>query len=227
MVFLSLQAERLNRLLIYLVSFAAGAFFGDVFFHLLPELVEENGFSIALSLQILAGIVFFLVIEKVVQWRHCHSVDCDRHSLPLTTMNLIGDGVHNFIDGIVIGVSFIISIPVGIATTIAVIVHEIPQEIGDCGVLLYGGLSKKKTLLFNFLSATLAIAGTIIALFIGVYAQTLTTYLGAFGVGTFLYIAGSDLIPEIKRDESLFHSLIQSLIFMLGIGMMALLLVVE
>ena len=156
---LSMQISRLKKILIYLVSFSAGALFGDAFIHLLPEIVEEAGFEFIISLYTLTGIAVFFVLEKVVQWHHYLLPHTKEQSHPFAIMNLVGDGVHNFIDGLIIGASYLAGIPVGIATTIAVIFHEIPQEVGDFGVLLHGGFKIKKAVLFNFLTAALAILG--------------------------------------------------------------------
>ena len=224
--FLSIKAERLNQILLYLVSFAAGAFFGDVFIHLIPE-IGETGFTLKNSLVSLGGVVVFLIIEKLIQWRHCHHATTEDHPHPIATINLIGDGVHNFVDGLIIGASYLIATPVGIATTIAVILHEIPQEIGDFGVLLYSGMSKKRALFFNFLSAATAILGTLIALLGSIYIKTITNALIPFAIGSFLYIAGSDLIPEIQKETNTQKSLIQIFAFIFGIAIMALLLILE
>ena len=223
--FLSLNAKILERALLYLVSFAAGAFFGDVFLHLIPETVNgSGGWSIAFSLYSLAGIVFFLIIEKFIHWRHCHYPTSAEHPHPFAMMNLIGDGLHNFIDGMVIGASYLVSIPLGIATTIAVILHEIPQEIGDFGVLLHGGFSKKKAIMFNFLSATASIIGAIASLLVSAFTPALIDILIPFAIGCFLYIAGSDLIPEIQKEPALAKPYAQVLMFILGICLMAVLL---
>lgn len=145
---LSLKAKSLEKILIYMIAFAAGALLGDVFIHLLPE-ISENEFTFSSSLYILLGIAFAFVIEKFARWRHCHNPTTKSHPHYLSTMNLFGDGVHNFIDGIIIGVSYLVSIPIGIATTLAVVFHEIPQEIGDFSVLIYAGFTRKKALFFN------------------------------------------------------------------------------
>jgi zinc and cadmium transporter len=226
--FLSLGNERLKKILLYLVSFSAGAFFGDIFFHLLPQVSGgSGGWSRMASLYSVIGIVFLLIVEKYIHWRHCHYPTTKNHPHPFAVMNLIGDGIHNFVDGMVIGASYLVSIPVGIATTIAIILHEIPQEIGDFGVLLYGGFSKRKAMLFNFLSATVAIAGTIAVLVAHLYIDALNSALIPFAIGSFLYIAGSDLIPEIQKEDNLAKSYMQVILFILGIAVMAGLLVFE
>ena len=142
-------------------------------------------------------------------------------------MNLIADGAHNFIDGVLIGVSYMVSLPIGIATTIAVILHEIPTEIGDFGVLLHAGYSTRRALQYNFLSALMAVAGTLLALSIGPSISSFTTAVLPITAGGFLYIAGSDLIPELHREINLKHTLLQFLAILAGIGLMVALLWIE
>src|SRR3989338_3660575 len=177
---LSVNVEKLKTMLIYMVSFSAGALFGDAFFHLLPEVVEESGFGISVSISLLAGITIFFVIEKIINIRHSHIPLGEGHVHTFTLMNLFGDAMHNFIDGLLIGASYLASIPVGIATTLAVIFHEIPQEIGDFGVLLHGGFSTRKALLYNFFTGLTAVLGTLIALLISTRIEHLTTILVPF-----------------------------------------------
>lgn len=224
---LSIKIERLKKILIYMISFAAGALLGDAFLHLLPHVVAENGFTLAISFYILTGLGVMFIVEKVIHWRHCHNPTCDAHPHPFALMNLFGDAVHNFIDGLVIGAAYLVSIPVGIATTIAVILHEIPQEIGDFGVLLHGGFSKAKALLLNFATALTAIVGVVVALLLGIYVENLTTFLIPFAAGGFIYIASADLIPEMHKTVKISRSLIQFLFFVLGIGVMLLILLTE
>jgi len=217
---LSIKKDRLKKILIYTISFSAGALFGDAFIHLIPEAVEETGFSLKTALYILSGIVFSFITEKFIHWRHCHLPHSKEHIHPFAIMNLLGDSVHNFIDGLIIGASYLVNIPTGIATTIAVILHEIPQEIGDFGVLLQGGFSKAKALAFNFLTAATAILGAIISLMLSSYIKGLTTFLIPFAAGTFIYIAGTDLIPELHKEVKFQRSLIQLVTFLIGIGIM-------
>jgi len=226
-LFLALQAEKLKKILLFLVSFAAGGLLGDAFLHLLPEAVETMGFSLEVSLAVLAGLLVFFVLEKFIAWRHCHIPTSREHPHPLALMNLVGDGFHNFMDGMVITASFLAGLPLGIATTLAVIFHEIPQEIGDFGVLLHGGFSRRKALFFNFLSALAALAGVLFIFFLGAKFTYLTQLLIPFTAGGFLYIAGSDLIPELHKETKLAKSLLQMLGLILGIGVMMLLLLNE
>ncbi len=223
---LLIKVKNLNKILLYLVSFAAGALLGDVFIHLIPELIEENLFNLKTSFLILGGILLFFIIEKIVHWQHCHVPQNGGHEHPFVVTNLVGDGVHNFIDGLIIGASYIVNIPLGIATTIAVIFHEIPQEIGDFGVLLHGGFSKSKALLFNFLSALTAVAGGLIA-FLASGITPITDYLIPLAIGGFIYIAGSDLIPELHKNFETKKSIFQILALIAGITVMSLLLLLE
>ncbi|MEI8349579.1 MAG: ZIP family metal transporter [Candidatus Omnitrophota bacterium] len=221
---LSLRREKLDKILLLLVSFSVGGLFGDAFIHLLPETFEKIGAKLVASSLIIFGILIFFVLEKIVRWRHCHTPTSGEHLHPVVTLNLIGDGVHNLIDGMIIGASFSISISIGIATTLAVILHEIPQEIGDFGVLVHGGLSIKKALFFNFISALTSIVGAVISLTIGSYVKGYTVALLPVAAGGFLYIAGSDLIPELHGcDTKISTSLWQFLFIILGISTMALL----
>lgn len=217
---LSINTKKLRKFLIYMVSFSAGALLGDAFIHLLPEAVEEFGFGINTSLYVLSGILVFFVSEKIIKWRHCHMHYHDDHVHSFAVMNLIGDGFHNFIDGLIIAASYLVSIPVGIASTLAVAFHEIPQEIGDFGVLLHGGYTKKKALFFNFLTALTAVLGAIVALLLGNYFENITMFLIPFAAGGFIYIAGTDLIPELHREVKVRKSFLQLLSIILGIASM-------
>jgi len=224
---LGLKDEFLNKILIYLVSFSAGALLGGAFLHLIPAAVAEHGFHIETSLLILSGISFSFVMEKIICWRHCHHTTTDNHPHPFAWMNLVGDFFHNFIDGIIIGVAYVVSIPVGIAATLAVALHEIPQEIGDFGVLIHGGFSKGKALLLNFAVSLSAVLGVVVALLMGHYAENLSHMVIPFAAGTFIYIGGSDLIPELHKHQGLVKGILQFITFMLGIGIMMLTLLLE
>jgi len=232
---LAAKQDWLRRVLLYLVGFSAGALLGDVFIHLLPEYIEEHGFGLSAGVAVLAGIVVFFILEQIIHWHHHHSIDCGEegactpkgiHAFAIT--NLVGDAFHNFLDGIVIAAGYLLSLPVGIATTIAVILHEIPQEIGDFGVLLHGGFTRTRAILFNLLTALTAIAGAILALYLGERIEVMSKFLAPFAAGSFIYIAGADLIPEIHREhKTTGASLLKLASFLLGIGVMALLLLAE
>jgi len=223
-----LADKKIKKGFIYLVSFAAGGLFGDTFFHLIPEVAEETGFGITASLLIIIGILSSFGLERFLQWRHCHIPTSQEHPHSFAYMNLFGDAAHNLIDGVIIAVSYLASIPVGIATTIAVIFHEIPQELGDFSVLVYGGFSKRKALMFNFLTALTAIIGAIIAFAVGSTIEGFVPLLIPFAAGNFIYIAGSDLIPELRKDTpDLKKSALQLAFLILGIIPMLLLLLLE
>ncbi len=220
-LFFFLKKSTLDKTLLFLVSLSAGSLFGGALLHLLPEAIEKTGFTLTVSLSVLAGIISFFLIEKYVHWHHCHDAQCQGHKHHLVVMNLVGDGVHNFIDGVIIAVSYLASIPLGIATTIAVILHEVPQEISDFGVLLYSGLKKSKALFYNLLSALVAVIGAIIGLMFA--TETFISLIIPFAAGGFIYIAGSDLIPELHKKCGAKDSFWHILALILGISLMVLL----
>lgn len=225
--FLSLQEKVLKKLLIFFVSFAVGGLLGDAFIHLIPESFEKLGSGLGTSLLILAGVFIFFSLEKFIRWRHCHIPISDHHTHPLATMNLIGDATHNLIDGMLIGASYMVSIPLGISTTIAIVLHEIPQEIGEFGVLLHSGMPVKKALFLNFLSALFALFGGVIALLVSSRIENFALYLLPITAGGFIYIAGSDLMPELQHETRIYSSLYQFFSILMGIGILALLTVLE
>lgn len=213
-----IKEKRIKDFLLYFISFSVGALLGDVFIHLLPEVIEEHGgFPVEVSFYILGSIVATFLVEKLIHWKHHSSNHKDHHHPPITAVTMFGDTLHNFIDGLALGASFLISVPVGIATTVAIILHEIPQEIGNYGVLLHGGYTKKRALYVNFLSALSAVAGTIIALLVGVQVENAVVFLSAFAVGNFIYIAASDMIPELHKEVSPSKSFWQLMTMILGI----------
>jgi zinc and cadmium transporter len=218
--------SRFKSALHLLVSFAAGALLGDVFIHLLPELAEADRLTPTISLVILASIVGFFITEKFIHLHHHHNeTDEDEHRHhPVAYLNLIGDGLHNLIDGLIIGGAYLIDIQLGLATTVAVMLHEIPQEIGDFSILIYAGMSRGKALFYNFLSALTAIVGVIIALIVG-NVDSFAAILVAVGIGSFIYIAVADLIPEIHKSRHKIWPQVLAMAF--GIGIMLLLLTIE
>jgi len=224
---LSIKQERLNKVLIYLVSLSAGTLLGDAFIHLIPESFESFEKKIFPSVFILLGIILFFILEKIIHWRHCHEIACENHPHPFSYVILAGDSLHNFIDGMIIAASFLVSIPIGIATTVAVIFHEIPQEIGDFGSLVYGGFARSKALLYNFFSAIFAVFGALLVLSINVNMDNIASFLIPFAAGGFIYIASVDLIPELKKHENLKQSIGQVAFFILGIMIMFTLVLVE
>ncbi len=214
-----LQEKVLNYVVILLVSFSSGSLFGDAFIHLLPETVAKEGFSVAVSLFTLSGIAVSFSVEKIIHWRHVHSTS-QSHIESFAYMNLLGDAAHNFIDGVVIGTAYMVSVRVGLATTIAVLLHEIPQEMGDFGVLVHGGFSRRRALLYNFATAVIALAGTLLAIALIDFAEGVSTFLAPFAAGTFIYIAGADLIPQLHKEREVRDSLFQLVFFVGGIGVM-------
>lgn len=224
---ISIDLERLKRALRYLIAFAAGALLGDAFLHLLPQTFSQGSDARAVAVRILAGLIVFLFLERIVYWRHSHMPTSEHAPHAVGVTNLVGDAVHNFIDGAVIGGSFLVSPALGLTTTLAVILHEIPQEIGDFSILLHAGYTRTRALWLNFLSAVVAILGTVTTLALGSSVQNLANYLVPFTIGGFVYIATVDLLPEIHRESRNSASVVQLLFFLTGIGVMALLLLVE
>jgi zinc and cadmium transporter len=214
--FIGLKNNTIERFLESFVSFAVGGLLGGAFFHLLPESMESAGSSI--FLYVLAGIIAFFLIENFLHWRHCHKGECDVHAF--TYLNLIGDGVHNFIDGMIISAAFVTDIRLGLATTLAVAVHEIPQEIGDFGILVYGGFTKQKALLYNFFSALVAVAGAIIAYLSFNHIIWLKDFLIPFTAGGFIYIALVDLMPELHKEREPQRLIGHTLISLIGLAFM-------
>lgn len=226
-VFIAVSQEKIQKTLTLMVSFAVGALFGDAFLELIPESLEHFGGGMLAPALVLSGIVGFFVLEKFVRWRHCHVQTSEDHPHPVVFMNLVGDGVHNFIDGLLIGASFMVSPMMGATTTLAVVLHEIPHEIGDFGVLLHGGLKPRKALLLNLASGVTSMAGGAAVLLIGGWCRELSYYLVPITAGGFVYIAGSDLVPELHHEESGKKS-VQQLFWMLaGLALMAALVALE
>lgn len=223
---LVINKNLLNKYLTYLVGFSAGGLLGDTFFHLLPEGLEK-GFTHEVSFYILGGILTLFVVEKIIRWRHCHHINHKGHKHTYTYMNLIGDALHNFIDGLVIGGAYLVNIPIGIATTLAVIFHEIPQEIGDFAVLVHGGFKSKKALYYNFLTALTSVIGVLAAFGLSNYVGSLAKFLVLFASGHFIYIACSDLIPELNKTVEPKKSLLEGISIILGIVLMYGLMFVE
>ena len=214
---LILNEKILNKILLILIGLSAGTLMGGAFLHLLPEAIGVNT-SPDVFIFVLVGFITFFIVEKVLHWRHCHKGECEIHTF--TYMNLIGDAIHNFIDGIIIATSFIVSIPLGITTTIAISSHEIPQEIGDFGVLIYGGFSKKKALLLNFIVALTAVLGGITGFFMSNLFENNSLLILPFAAGGFIYISATDLIPEIKKELNMKKYMATLLVFIIGILIM-------
>lgn len=212
-VTLVLREETLKKLLLPLVALASGTLLGGALFHMIPASVDKVGNRLSIYIWILVGFGLFLGLEQFLHWHHCHRTPSEHR--PLTYLILIADGVHNFIGGLAVAGAFLIDIKVGISTWMAAAAHEVPQELGDFGILIHGGWRKGSALLYNFLSALTFLVGGIVA-----YSASFTfdvTFLLPFAAGNFIYIAAADLIPEIKHEESARLNVVHFLAFLTGI----------
>ena len=243
---LSLGRARLERVIFLLVAFAVGAMLGGALLHLIPESYETLGGGPQTGALVLSGVLAFFVLEKFLHWRHQHGAPEEiegatghSHGLvghshgghshgtseaPFALINLVGTVAHNAIDGAIVAAAYMVSIQTGIVTTLAVMLHEIPQEIGNFGVLVYGGYSPRKALLYNFGAGMAGLLSAALVLVIGEQVQGLADWLLPITAGAFLYIAGSDLIPELNRRHSYPASkaVYQLLMMLLGVAVMAL-----
>lgn len=214
---LALNQKTFSRFLMALVSLSAGALMATAFLHLLPEsaalLPGQTPFAVALF-----SFIGFFLIEKLLHWRHCHQLRCHQHTFG--HMNLIGDSLHNFIDGLIIAAAFTTDIHLGFLTVLAIALHEIPQEIGDFGVLLYSGWTKKRALLANFGVALTAVAGGFTGYLLSNF-PVFPAYLMSIAAGGFIYISASDLLPEISKEKSIKKSLLNLTAFLFGIALMS------
>ena len=215
---LVMKDKLLHSLLFVFVSFAAGSMIAAAFFDLMPESINASGIENTMALAV-AGIVLFFIIEKFFFWHHHHKHhhEGDTNEKPFTYLNLIGDGVHNFIDGTVIAASFMASPATGIVSTFAIIAHEIPQEIGDFSLMIYGGFSYRKALLFNFITALTALIGAIATFFLLPLIPGLTNMLLPIAAGNFIYVACVDLVPELRKEIDGKKSVAQLAAFLGGI----------
>lgn len=213
----------IRRFSLVLVSFAAGSLLGAAFLELLPEAIEEIGNMTTVGVAVILGILALFLFEKVLEWYHCHDQEtCDYHSFSGTV--LFGDSLHNFIDGVIIALSFGVGGPqVGIPTTLAVFAHEIPQEIGDFGVLYHAGYSRKKVVLYNAFSALMAVVGGVVGYFLFHSIGPFVGVLLAWAAGSFIYISVSDLLPELRHKSGkieIFHliSIVLGVLIIWGMG---------
>ncbi len=232
---LTLSPRLLKKSVFVLVSLAVGALLGDALIHLFPEALEETGSAAIASFYALLGMLVFFVLEKFLHWHH-HTEHVDEELLerdgrqkinPLGYLILASDSFHNLIDGMIIGASFMVNTELGIATTIAVVLHEIPQEIGDFGVLIHSGFSKLRALLVNFGTALFALLGVSVAFLLQNISENIGGILAAFAAGSFLYIAGSDLVPELQKTRRVDESFLQFVAVVVGMGLMFALLLFE
>ncbi|MFX0020052.1 MAG: ZIP family metal transporter [Promethearchaeota archaeon] len=251
---ISVKENTLDKILFILVAFATGTILATALFDLIPESVHHleelnaGGAGITESILfalIILGFVIFFVIERFIYWFHGHAhekddklvcygtltegfeniVDRGKQIKSFALLNLIGDGLHNLLDGVIIMVAFLSGLGNGFIVTLAVLFHEIPQEIGDFGILLYGGFSKKKALLFNFGSALVAILGGILAFILSTQIELFNFFFLSFSGGGFLYIASTELMPELLREKNLKRSIIQALVFLTGVILIMLLVI--
>ncbi len=225
-----LSAQRLHAIVPNLLALAVGVLLGDAFIHLIPDAVERQGSVSEVCLTVLVGMFVFFMLEKLVRWRHDHNIEINSVSgdiLPLAKMNLIGDGIHNFVDGILIAGSFLLDPVLGFTTTFAIVVHEIPQELGDVGALVRGGFTPRQAVLLNFYCSLACLPGVIFTLLLGQFAQSSLNLLLPIAAGGFIYIAASDLIPVLHERSNLLHLSSQSLAFIVGVGFMQFILFFE
>lgn len=212
--FLLFQRPILTRIMPTLLAFSSGVLLGSAFFDLIPEsteLLSDHSY-----LFVVAGIVSFFALEKLMQWHHHTDGDHPEDTKTPGYLSLIGDAIHNFVDGVIIGGAFLASPALGVTATIAVIAHEIPHELADFTILLHSGFSNTKALWYNFLSAATAILGTLLVLSVSTAAHSIIPYLIPFGAGNFLYIAMSDLIPQLHQKGSWRSTLTHIVVLILG-----------
>lgn len=217
-VFLIVSFRIRQKIIPVLVSYAAGTLLGAAFIGMLPKaLILGAAFPEKIMISLLMGIVMFFVLEKFVLWRHCHKPDCEIHNAagPLI---LFGDALHNFIDGIVIANTFIVSVPAGVAASIAVIAHEVPQEIGDFALLRDYGYSRSKAFIYNFLSSATALLGAVIGYFALKSFQNFIPYVLTFSAASFVYIALADILPGLNKKSDFVSSTLQLVLMVSGIA---------
>lgn len=232
--FLFFRGKRPGRIVLALVALSTGAMLGNAIFHLLPEAIETGeaaGMPLFNTLLILTGaFVLSFLFEQAFSVHHCHSTahhgsdkpahHCHAEVKPFAHLVLWSDAVHNIIDGLIIATAFIVSPALGITTALAVALHEIPQELGDFAVLVYGGYKKRRALLLNFLAATTVVLGGVAGYFLTSVVTNMVPFLLPFAAGSFLYVAASDLLPELKHDEKVGETVLHVVIFLIGLGLM-------
>jgi zinc and cadmium transporter len=231
---ISTDERRLRRLAKLFVCFAVGALLGDAFIHLLPETFAHRGPgepALGRSLLVLGGMMVFFVVEKLLRHTHvlhAHEGDGQGRRPELAAINVLGDAIHNFIDGVLIGASWLASPTLGVSTTVAVLLHEIPQELGDFGILVHSGLGARKAVLLNLASASVAVLGTAAALVAGAAArEAVTATLLPVAAGGFVYLAAADLIPELQHERGIRALVVQTALISTGIAAMGLLVLLE
>lgn len=214
-MFIRFKKQTLEEIITYSLAFSSGVLLGGAFLDLIPESVAR--LSSHTYAYILVGIISFFCLEKLISWHHHVEGSHDHEEKPLAYLTLIGDSIHNFTDGAVIGAAYLASVPLGVTTTLAVIAHEIPHELSDFLVLIHGGFSHHKALKYNFLSGTTATAGTVLLFFAATQYRVLEQYMLPFAAGNFIYIAASDLIPELLTKRKGVTSSGQIILLILGV----------
>lgn len=210
--------KKVRRAAHIIVSFAIGALLSVSFLELIPEAIELSSAEKVLPI-VFAGIILFFILEKFLFWYHCHDGKCPVHTY--TYLVLWGDFLHNFLDGIIIALAFLADIKLGIVTSVAVMFHEIPQEIGDFGILIRGGLSRGRALFYNFLSATSVIVGAVLTYMFAPVLEPLLPIGLALVAGNFIYIATADLIPELHESTGFSHGIAQIAFIIIGAFLVA------
>jgi len=218
---LLLNNKWLARVSSYLLYLAGGTLLGAALLGLIPEAAETLCIH-DVAMWVLGGIILFFILEKIILWRTCHNENCERQNHAAAPMIIIGDAIHNAIDGVVIAASFLTSVELGIFVTISVLLHEIPQELGDFGILLKSGYSRKKALFYNMLSGSSAVVAGIAAYFLLDYVEAIIPYTIAIAAASFLYVALADLIPEMHKETKLKESAIQIILIIIGIAIILL-----
>jgi len=208
--------KSLDKLFFVLVSFATGSMLGAAFLDILPEAMEKASPEVVFGI-VLLGIMVFFLMEKFLYWYHCHEGECDVHQF--TYLNLVGDSLHNFLDGVIIAAAFLTGTSVGVIATVAIVLHEIPQELGDFGILVYGGFSKVKALVYNFITALTSVVGAVIAYFFLGKISGFTPFMLGIAAGGFIYISCTDLIPELNKERKVTKSAQQFALMLLGMGL--------
>lgn len=219
--------RRLKKWIFILVSLSVGGLLGDAFIHLLPESLERFKSHSVCAIMIIIGILIFFVLEKFLHWRHDHSLNGKDHILPVGYMNLVAEAFHNLFDGLIIGSSYMVNIHLGLTTTIAVVLHEIPHEIGNFGILIHSGFIPRRAILLNFYAAVFAVLGAPLAILASSYIDNFSNIMLPVTAGGFIYISASDLIPELHKDNKPFVSILQLLAMVTGVLFMLLLTVIE
>lgn len=220
-LFLAMSKDRLKEIQLLLVALATGGLLGGAFFHLLPESFESYSNMRTASFLLVIGFMLFFILERFLHWHHNHTSGLSENQVkPLGTINLVADGFHNFLDGILIAASYSYSFEIGLATTLTVLLHELPQEIGDFGILIHAGYTRKKALIFNFLSACMAFLGAFLVLIYEPASGTLSKAILPIAAGGFIYLAAADLIPELQNEKTLRKSIFQFIALILGMGIL-------